>query len=133
MEGLKIVFALVLLFLVCVSATFSIVSIVIGAQNLNSTCDASSFIRLSIWLIVYGSVNLIVLAGFLAPNGRVISVLIYVTDIIWNLAWNIVGAVALFRDSALCQSESQTLWGMTLAVLIWQWLHFAVICFGKKE
>ena len=120
----------------------SIASVVIGSEFMDSWCDVNSFIRLSTWLLVYGSVNL--LGCFCAaavvvtlvtehPWASVGNILYLVLLGLFNLAWNIVGAVALFRDSMSCQSYSYSLWAMTLAVLIIQWVSMVAQLCSKKN
>ena len=126
---------------VVVPLGLSITSIVIGTQNIDATCDktiSSWFMPLSIWLIVYGSVNL----PFVICNVAVIYFLIkerkdimkhynkyQIVGGLFIIAWNIVGAVALFRDAYLCQSEAYSMWAMVLAVLIVQWIFIFIGCF----
>jgi hypothetical protein len=133
---------LISIFGIGVSLAFSIASIVIGSQYMNSLCDMHTFIRLSTWLIVYGSVNLV---GVLCATTVVIFLVTehylalgfnigYLVLLgLFNLAWNIVGAVALFRDSMSCQSNSYSIWAMTLAVLIIQWIGMLVSCFKIRR
>jgi hypothetical protein len=45
------------------------------------------------------------------------------------VAWNIVGAVALFRDGMDCQSLAYPLWAMALACLIVTWANMFISCF----
>lgn len=125
------------IFGVGVALAFSIAAIVIGSQYMNVLCDINSFIRLSTWLIVYGSVNLFgafcalgVVLTLVAENGyAMVGNIVYLIVLgLFNLAWNIVGAVALFRDSMSCQTYSYSLWAMTLAILIVQWIGMLTSC-----
>lgn len=129
------------IFNIGIACALSIASIVIGSQYMSGvTCDANSFIRLSTWLITYGSVNL---AGAIAAVFVVIAILNEIAPVasiiylvllgLFNFAWNIVGAVALFRDSPACQSLSYSLWAMVLAVLIVQWIGMVASCFSKNR
>ena len=131
--------ALIAIFQLAAPLAFSIASLVIGSQNMGTTCDhsATSFLSLSTWLIVYGSLTLVFVvmtavaitllitgsAGFFVTYG--------VTAILGGLfmfAWNIVGAVSLFRDSPTCQTFAYSMWAMTLAVLIFQWVGMVISC-----
>ena len=47
---------------------------------------------------------------------------------LFMFAWNIVGAVALFRDAPQCLDEAYSLWAMCLAVLIIQWIGMGLSC-----
>ncbi len=133
------------LYSVIVPLGFSIASLVIGINNIDATCDkiiSSWFMPLSTWLIVYGSVNL----PFVVCNAAVIYFMIqevkgYMKHYKWYqsigglfiFAWNIVGAVALFRDAHLCQSGAYSMWAMVLAVLITQWIYLFLGCFVTHQ
>jgi hypothetical protein len=112
---------------------FSTASYVVAFQNLDQECDNSKVLSLTTWLIVYASVNfgqmiLITLFAFICHITSSISFFVgsYATLSmfvgLFNLAWNIVGAVVLFRDSMDCLDDATSLWAMTLAVLIFQWI-----------
>ncbi len=144
MIGTAVVAIIVIsIFGVGIPLAFSIASLVIGSQNMAATCDAGSFMLLSNWLIVYGSVNLVgtlvaltivIMIALESPWGAIGSIVYLVLLSFFNLAWNIVGAVALFRDGMNCQTLSYSLWAMTLAVLIIQWIGMlASCCSFRKE
>ncbi len=133
---------LISIFGIGISLAFSIASIVIGTQYMASTCDLNSFIRLSTWLIVYGSVNLFgvvcaALVVYMLATEHYATMAVNIGYLIvlglFGLAWNIVGAVALFRDSMSCQSAAYSLWAMTLAVLIIQWIGMLVSCCSRQR
>lgn len=116
-------------------------AIVIGAKHQDTTCDENALIPLHTWLFVYGGAALatipilIALVIFLAtehfkPMLGMIAVIIATQ--LFMLAWNIVGAISLFRDSMDCKDEAQPLWVMTLIVLILQWLTFIQTCSLSK-
>jgi hypothetical protein len=123
----------------------SIASFIIAAQNKDVTCDridgdssgSEVFMQLSVWLNVYGGVSLgmiglLVIAIALLLCGTGAGVAIYITMLIlyqlFTFAWNIIGAVILFRDSMNCLKEAQSIWIMVLCVLIVQWLGFLHSC-----
>lgn len=129
----------IVIFQVVSPLALSIAGIVIGSQNMMTTCDhmPGYFMSLSTWLIVFGSVTLgfvvmAVLALALLISGHPSFFILYLISSIlgglFMLAWNIIGAVALFRDSPSCQSLSYSLWAMTLAVLIFQWVGMLITC-----
>jgi hypothetical protein len=68
-----------------------------------------------------------------SATASVLSIVYLVVLGLFNLAWNIVGAVSLFRDSATCQSLSYSLWAMVLAVLIVQWVGMVATCCSKSR
>ena len=132
-----VLIGLILSFYVAIPLAFSIASIVIGSQNLDATCDDASFIPLSTWLFAYGGVQLFfVVTGIIAvvllimdhASAFILWVVGLILASLFMLAWNIVGAVALFRDSPSCMDNSYSLWAMTLAVLIIQWISLFVSC-----
>lgn len=144
MAGGSVLVAIILvsIFGIGVSLAFSIASLVIGTQYMTSLCDVNSFIRLSTWLIVYGSVNLaavccailVVIMLAIEHDSTIIVNYSYTIGFgLFGLAWNIVGAVALFRDSAGCQTAAYSMWAMTLAVLIIQWIGMFVSCCSVRR
>lgn len=121
-----------LLYLLPVLA-IALTSIIIGATHAGATCDDHSLVPLSTWLIVYGSVSiafafLMVIAILLLFSGNLflagMLTIVGFLFIMFNIAWNIIGAVSLFRDSMSCMGEDGALWIMTLVVLILQWIGF---------
>jgi hypothetical protein len=138
-----------------ISLAFSIASYVVAFTNQNAVCSENSLIPLATWLIVYASVeiasivcvSIIMLLSYLCIHRENIIININlmlspvgVMCVLWLIAWNIVGAVSLFRDSMGClyddnnNNNNTSLWGMTLAVLIWQWLHlFKICCFSSSS
>lgn len=119
----------------------ALVSIIIGAIYGGSTCDDRSFISLSTWLIVYGSVSLaflpiLFLVIFIfAASGSFSStflIILFLVFALFDVAWNIVGAVSLFGDNMQCQEEDPALWIMTLIVLILQWLSLILALIPRR-
>ena len=113
------------------SLGFGIASFVIAGQNQNLPCD-HSFIYLTTWLITNAAVNLgtilliiIMIVLFLKLKiiffGIVTLCLLWL-NILFLIAWSIVGAILLFRDGMDCQEQGSALWIMTLIALILDWL-----------
>ena len=113
-----------------------IAALVIADQNQDITCDGT-MMPLPMWLNVFGGTGL-GLCGFLilalllltcgTPVGMYAYVGIAVLYQLFMIAWNVVGAVALFRDSSDCQEAVHPIWAMTLSVLIIQWIGFCFSC-----
>lgn len=125
------------MFMLSVSLAMSIASYIVAYSNMNLTCDDSTVVKLTTWLIVYASVNLVFIfielfATMAVCYGKLCTALIFKIPLAFNglftLAWNIVGAVVLFRDSMNCLDKGTSLWAMTLTVLIYQWLNICVSC-----
>ena len=115
---------------VCVQAVaFGVPALVISGQQWGAVCSAASLPPLYTWLLVYGVVALSA-AALLAPlvcclrrpAAKALFLALLCAAGLFNFAWNIVGAVALFRDAPQCYSQNHSLWAMTLAVLIIQWI-----------
>lgn len=118
-----------------------IASFVVANQNLGSECDGT-MMPLPIWLNVYaciGTLAVITLAGalilLLLDHTWVLIpfFVIYLTLFLLEIIWNIIGAVALFRDSLSCRTEGYPLWAMTLSVLILQWIGFIVMIINSRN
>ena len=62
-----------------------------------------------------------------------IYILIILGISIFSFAWNIIGAVVLFRDSMDCLEKNNPIWVMTFAYLILQWFVMLVNCCLKIE
>jgi hypothetical protein len=132
---------LIAISMVAIPIAFGIPSVYIGSQNMNTTCDktlSSYFLSLSTWLIVNGSVSLFYAVLSIA------TLVLWITEHdsyqglyygsglpigLFMFAWNIVGAVILFRDAYPCQTQAYSLWAMTLADLIIQWVGLVLSCF----
>lgn len=123
----------------------SIASLVIASEHRHESCDDGAVMSLSVWLIVYGSVTLaitffsLILVGLgILMESKGAFLVIFITTILsslWIIAWNIVGAVSLFRDSMDCLDDAKPVWIMTLVVLILQWLSliYNCCCSGKNR
>jgi hypothetical protein len=98
------------------------------------TCGFSSLPPLWIWVQVYGITALcfgaVLVVAILAINSaKRLFVACSLLFGCFNVAWNIVGAVALFRDGMDCQTLAYPLWAMTLACLIVTWANMFLSCF----
>lgn len=96
-------------------------------------CGAQSSPQLWTWLLTYGIVVLCTAAVQIISIvliEKLFALYIVVTLLVglFMFAWNIVGAVALFRDSPTCQRWAYDLWAMCLAVLIIQWVGMLFSC-----
>ena len=107
----------------------------------DTPCSTQALIPLSTWLFAYGGVQLfLVLIGVLALvmfifehiAAFILWIILMVVGGLFMFAWNIVGAVSLFRDANTCMDQAYPLWAMTLAVLIVQWIGMCVSCFSSK-
>ncbi len=109
----------------------AIAQFVIAGQNTDIDCDDGAVVALSTWLYACAAVSLassfsvLCLLGFML-SGHIKSAASLFCCIIcpsgfFLLAWNIVGAVALFRDSEDCMKEAESIWIMVLVVLCFQW------------
>lgn len=121
---------------------FAIVALVLGKVHSDTTCDLDAVISLSGWLVVYGATGIafvgafVMLAGTFYITNGISLILLFGFLFLYNLfsiAWNIIGAVALFRDGMDCRDENSVLWNMTLAVLILQWIGFVLACFTTRS
>jgi len=131
----------------------SIASFIVAGQNVNTTCDGS-FMPLPTWLFVNAAVEMalcavivmiiviLIVLIFKVDDEQTLAVSVgsiafaYVFVILlftfFLVAWNIVGAVALFRDSMPCLHNSPV-WPMTLASLIFQWLSLLGNWFSNRK
>lgn len=124
-----------------VRLSFPIASYVVGFMYYDNLCSVNSLVPLPVWLIAYGAFEFTVIIYMYVvllltyfwseqhPDKMagldLIAVLIKCLSSLWLLAWFIVGAVSLFRDSMDCYYDRNiqgniSLWAMTLAILIWQ-------------
>ncbi len=123
---------------VALAVAFGVPALVIGVRYSDpavQTCGFTSTPPLWTWLIVYGSTVLcfavVSSAALLLVNRwKAIFAVVSLVTGCFNLAWNIVGAVALFRDSPFCNELVYPLWAMTLACLIITWISMFFSCFA---
>ncbi len=143
MKAAIIIFGVALLIIfILPTLAVSIASFVVAAQNMDATCD-STMVSLPVWLHVNGAVSLAVALFMICTFGAFMATLqwgvlipfgvVAVLYSLFNFAWNVVGAVALFRDSMDCLEQTTPLWAMTLAVLILQWLTMISTCCGSTK
>ncbi len=112
-------------------------SIVIGFRYNDVSlqqCGYSSLPPLWVWVQVYGIAALcfgavLVLAILVINKFKPAFVVCALVSGCFNVAWNIVGAVALFRDGMDCQTLAYPLWAMALACLIVTWVNMFVSAF----
>lgn len=126
-------------FFICVIITcilptvaVSIASFVIARENSAITCDANALVRLPTWLNVNGAVTLgccIIAVGLyivaITFRSALFAFLMYtVSGLNWGfmIAWNIVGAISLFRDSMACKDTNRPIFIMVVISLAFQWL-----------
>lgn len=118
------------------AVALGIASLVIADQNPDINCDGS-MMPLPLWLNVFGGISLgmcgfLIVALLLLICGTRVGFYAYLgIGVLYQLfmvAWNVVGAVALFRDSSDCQEAVHPIWAMTLSVLIIQWIGFFFSC-----
>lgn len=146
---LNIIAGVSLFLLTLPTAVVAIVSYVIAAQYWDQTCS-SRLMSLSTWLVVNATLSMAYTVGGLLLlwmycklnrkefTGWFLVATLLIVPV--KLVWNIVGAVVLFRDGGSCQTEANTLWSMTLAVLIIQWIiigfgliSLGLCCFCRKR
>lgn len=135
--GLKVVIIIYTITVLIPALGLGIASFVIAEDNKYATCD-KSFMDLSVWLNVNGALNivfsiiilLLLILTFRAILAGVIGlVVLYYIHLFFTVAWNIVGAIILFRDSMSCLDQTPALWIMTLICLIFQWISIVTyIC-----
>lgn len=148
----------------CANATVTVTCDINGTVDPNGTvpCNVTTcnepLMTLSTWLYVNAAVSLsfcvlalivvLIVCGVLftmddtalavamgfSGLGYFIAMIVFA---LFMLAWNIVGAVTLFRDNEGCLKTNIPLWAMTLACLIIQWLSLAAYavktCRGHKH
>lgn len=128
--------------IVCIAITFtcSIISICMGAAYMNILCDSQSYIKISSWLITYGSVNLaaiifmLIVSGVsfigkatISSNSWICITISLIVIALFNLVWNIVGSFTLFGNSMNCQITNNSLWSAMLAVIITEWVKLFLV------
>lgn len=142
MHGILIFLGLVIVINIIPNLGISIASFVIAGQSTNITCDGT-MMPLTPWLYVNAAiimsyiVTTLLLLTFavilcftidkkhidiVVNTTRKIQFTMTALYTLFSLAWNIVGAVALFRDSYACLKHAHSLWAMVLANLVFQWV-----------
>jgi hypothetical protein len=124
------VFTSLMLFIIVPALALSIASLVIADQYRDITCDGA-IMPLPIWLTVYGSISLAMVILLVASTvwfikeysfGFSMYIIMLTLYQLFTVAWNIVGSIALFRDSMPCLHQAQAIWIMVIIVLIVQWI-----------
>nr|QYA18315.1 transmembrane protein [Clandestinovirus] len=116
------------------SLVIGILGIVLGAINLHKTTCDQDILPLPVWLLVVGCVSLagstVTCCAVRAKAGRGRRVIVgWSLQGAFLLAWNIIGAVILFRGSMACQTEAYPMWAVTLVILCLQWASVGLVCF----
>lgn len=131
--------AITAIFLQLLSLPVYIAALVIAGKYPDPDCDGK-MVPLPTWLNVYGGVGIIggciktcVALCFIRKPKVVTGVIggvIITFDLMWVISWNVVGAVALFRDSLSCQEDATQVWETVLALLIIGWVSMLCILWG---
>jgi hypothetical protein len=130
------VMAGVFLFLITIpTAAVGITAYIVAAHNWDSTCS-SGWMPLQTWLVVNSTLSmgyvvggLVLLFLYCYLNRKLFSAWFLLATFLivpTKLIWNIIGAVALGTRGGGCLKEGSSLWSMTLAVLIIQWVIIGV-------
>ena len=134
--ALNVIVSIFLFLLILPTSGVSIASFVIAGKYWHDSCS-NTFMDLSTWLVINASFSVGYVFG-----GLLLAYLLYKLGTqsfffyflfgtclfgIFKLIWNIIGSVIFFHGSMACKSLALPLWNMGLAVLIIQWLIFAVI------
>jgi hypothetical protein len=139
-DGLGILITFVILCLISLPMIImAIVSLIIGNQHLNVSCDDLSFWSLPSWLI---STNIVLLIYFI--GGLVLYFVVFcmlrkreykfiISFVLLNglitFIFNLVGCIIMFYYANNCINEVPDLWKVSLASLIFQWIYiFLSIC-----
>ena len=124
--------------------TLSILSFIIGAKNINTTCDITehTIIRLSVWLFVNSGFSLLIIMIYLILFSVFLSkqrykylitfIIIYILNWIFIVVWNIIGAIQLFQNSSKCREEAEPLWIITCISLIFHWIGIFQVCCMRR-
>ncbi len=120
-----------------------IASLAIAQNNRTVACD-EPLVSLVTWLLVYGSVSLVVnvcavilpailfgiAIGCNCETGATcvggctifVSVPFVILYGLFSLVWSVLGAISLFANDVRCLREAETLWIITLVDVCWIWL-----------
>jgi hypothetical protein len=111
-----------------------ILSIVFAIQNWNISCDGT-MMPLPTWLLVFAIVETVFLiqttiSSYFKESKAGANSLTYgiLLSEVFLFVWNIVGAIALFRDSGACEKVAYNIWALTLAILIISWIGMCCFC-----
>ena len=134
---------ILLVFVLYPTLRASIDGIIVGKKHVNATCDDAAVVQLPVWNFVFAGAGFLMVIGVMigvvmmqlkhhnAFSAIIAPLYMYQT---FTIAWSIVGAVSLFRDSATCEALVPELYGVTLTALVVQWVGLAFSFFvGKRE
>ena len=134
---LNIIGGLLIFLLTIPTGIVSIASFVVGSNYRSVSCDDSSFMSLPLWIIINAGVSVLycicgILLFLTYRRNHQEQFLIYLLTstlalMVFKLPWNIVGSTILFKYSRDCYSEANSLWSLTLSVLIIQWIIMSLI------
>ena len=124
----------------CCALPFIVLTFVFSITNWDASCqfeEDNPMMKLSVWLLVTGCVNVLLLAVYLICYLTwecIVGVIGYLCVIccasLFVIAWAVVGGVVLFRDSLDCVKDATPLgvW----ATIIWslQIIHIIVMYCG---
>jgi hypothetical protein len=120
-----------------------IASYVIASEHRNEPCYANSLMPLDTWLYVNASVELasiglivvfyVLLIVTKNQMWAIPLVILVILNTCYLIAWNVIGAVSLFRDSSACRQAVKPIWVMMLVSLIFQWITIWKICFVHRS
>ena len=125
-------FVITALFWVTLQAVISAVGTIVGVQNMNTTCDEFSLIRLSTWLfasaglgfiaLFFGMIYLVLICKrrWKVFYCNALSGIIHLVSILWS----VVGLVILLSTAAGCQHSSYILWASVIGIFAGQWVGF---------
>lgn len=121
-----ILLGIITLITFCVSLS----SFIIGNQNWNVACDDGAFMSLSTWLCVIGTISLVCcivawIVYCIKHEGMSIMVGLTLIATIIVIVFNAMGSRILFTYASSCYTEAYSLWAITLAALIFQWIIMA--------
>ena len=118
-----------------------------GINHTHVTCDnTDTFMSMSTWLIVYGSVELfalllglvVMLIIFNIKSDNMVGYIykcfpyLFLLHLAWKMMWNIVGITLLLGYNIECMSKLPILWGCTLTVWILDIIYITVIIICKQ-
>jgi hypothetical protein len=109
-----------------------------SAEKCDNNLVNKSFMRLTTWLITYGSVELFtILVGFvifIMVIYKTKSILVfqllpilYGVYIMWKMSWFVIGSVLLFEYDAKCINTMQLLWYGTFGIWVFDGVYIIII------
>lgn len=134
---------LIILLYTMSTLAFSVLAYMAGFLNMHTVCNETfANISLSLWLIIYGSVEFATILTELAifvitiyfENDRIIGYInnnfkwIYSLFIVWNIVWGSIGGILIFHTDLPCLHNRMFLWGSGFSV--WMWIVIHVLIFA---